>query len=141
MAELFSEKELAYLAALGLGRLATIGPDGRPHVVPVGYELVGQQIEIGGPNMAASRKYHNIKGDDRVAFVVDDLTPDDEREFRPGVGRGVEVLGRAVLTRADHRAGFFSPEKITIVAERVYSWHIDPQRPSISVLSDRGGRL
>jgi hypothetical protein len=34
----FSESELAYLAAgVGLGRLATVGSDGYPHVVPLGW--------------------------------------------------------------------------------------------------------
>ncbi|MFL5881601.1 MAG: pyridoxamine 5'-phosphate oxidase family protein, partial [Actinomycetota bacterium] len=31
----FTPPEIAYLTSQGLARLATVGPDGRPHVVPV----------------------------------------------------------------------------------------------------------
>jgi hypothetical protein len=34
---LFSEAELSYLAERRLGRLSTIGPDGQPRVVPLGW--------------------------------------------------------------------------------------------------------
>ncbi len=35
----FSQKETEYLRGQLLGRLATIGSDGAPHVVPVGFRL------------------------------------------------------------------------------------------------------
>lgn len=141
-AELFTEAERAYLSSMRLGRLATVDPEGRPHVVPVGYRLTEEgTFEIRGPRMADSRKWKNIENDDKVAFVVDDMTPPDEAVYRPGVGRGVEILGRAELS-ADGPAGELAgPETITVVPEKVLSWHIDPSRRAISVLSDRGGRL
>ncbi|TDD06146.1 hypothetical protein E1292_15850 [Nonomuraea deserti] len=52
----FSERELAYLRGERLlGRLATVGADGMPHVVPVGWSLdeTGTLVEIGGRNGAA----------------------------------------------------------------------------------------
>ncbi len=137
MAELFTEKELAYLAGQRLGRLATVDGEGRPHVVPVGYRLSeAGTIEIAGPNMAASKKFKNIAAEPRVAFVVDDLTPPDEPVYRPGVGRGVEVLGRASLC-----GGEGGRPTISISPEVVYSWHVDEARRPISVLADREGRL
>jgi hypothetical protein len=33
----FTQAEIEYLQSQRLGRLATAGPDGRPHVVPVGF--------------------------------------------------------------------------------------------------------
>ena len=33
----FTEKEIEYLRGQPLGRLATVGRDGSPHVVPVGF--------------------------------------------------------------------------------------------------------
>ena len=33
----FTPEELAYLAGQRLGRLATVGPDGAPHVMPVSF--------------------------------------------------------------------------------------------------------
>ena len=33
----FTDAEISYLKIQRLGRLATVGPDGQPHVVPVGF--------------------------------------------------------------------------------------------------------
>ena len=33
----FTGKELEYLAEQRLGRIATVGPDGQPHVVPTSF--------------------------------------------------------------------------------------------------------
>ena len=33
----FTEKEIEYLRGQRLGRMATVGRDGSPHVVPVGF--------------------------------------------------------------------------------------------------------
>jgi pyridoxamine 5'-phosphate oxidase family protein len=140
-------KESAYLAAHQLGRLATIGPDGSPHVVPVSYRFnPDATIDIGGPNLGTSQKYRNAQREPRVAFVVDDTTPDDEPIFRPKVGRGIHIRGRAEAL-ADHdppglaSPGLFSREIIRIHPEQVVSWHIDPSRPGLRILADRGGRL
>jgi pyridoxamine 5'-phosphate oxidase family protein len=90
----FSESELAYLAAgVGLGRLATVGSDGYPHVVPLGwgYNAELDTIDIGGRSAAefvATRKFRNVRANPRVAFVVDDVLP----PFQP---RAVEVRGDA----------------------------------------------
>ncbi|MGH8882369.1 MAG: pyridoxamine 5'-phosphate oxidase family protein, partial [Stackebrandtia sp.] len=35
----FAEEELAYLRSQGVGRLATVAPDGQPDVVPVAVEF------------------------------------------------------------------------------------------------------
>jgi len=35
----FTEKEIEYLRRQRLGRLATVGADGSPHIVPVGFRL------------------------------------------------------------------------------------------------------
>jgi pyridoxamine 5'-phosphate oxidase family protein len=140
-------KESAYLAAHQLGRLATIGADGSPHVVPVAFRFnPDAMIDIGGPNLGSSQKYRNVQRDPRVAFVVDDTTPDDEPEFRPGVGRGIHIRGRAeALTNQDPPGlatpGLFSREIIRIHPQQVVSWHVDPAGPGLRILRDRGGRL
>jgi pyridoxamine 5'-phosphate oxidase family protein len=99
-----------YLSAHQLGRLATIGADGNPHVIPVGYRFNSDAtIDIGGPRMGTSQKYRNVQRDPRVAFVVDDTTPGDELEFRPDVGRGVEVRGRAEALADQDPPGLATP--------------------------------
>ena len=48
----FSAGELAYLHGQRLGRLATVGPDGQPHVVPVGFRYNAEQDSIDIGNFA-----------------------------------------------------------------------------------------
>lgn len=44
----FSDQELAYLGSQALCRLATVGPDGQPDVVPVGFELAARRCTSAG---------------------------------------------------------------------------------------------
>ena len=90
----FSEKETEYLRGQRLGRLATIGSDGAPHVVPVGFRLGadGEAIEVGGHGMGASKKWRDLQTNPRIALVVDDL-----QSVNPWTPRGIEVRGRAEL--------------------------------------------
>jgi pyridoxamine 5'-phosphate oxidase family protein len=54
----FSAAEIAYLRSQQLGRLATVGPNAQPHVVPVGfrYNPLEDSIDIGGHGGFAKRK-------------------------------------------------------------------------------------
>jgi pyridoxamine 5'-phosphate oxidase family protein len=45
--------------------------------------------------MGSSQRYRNVQRDSRAAFVIDDTTPGEEADFKPGVGRGIELRGRA----------------------------------------------
>jgi pyridoxamine 5'-phosphate oxidase family protein len=61
-----------------LARIATVAPDGRPDVVPVGYEFDGTHIYVGGLDPAKTRRFRNVQaGDNKVALVVDDLVSAD----------------------------------------------------------------
>ena len=88
----FNGAELAYLAAQRLGRLATVQPDGTLQVSPVGfrYNSITGTIDIGGFNMAASRKFRNVAENGRAAFVVDDIASVD-----PWRVRCLEIRGDA----------------------------------------------
>lgn len=91
----FSANEIEYLNSQLLGRLATVGPGGRPHIVPVGVFLdrETQTIVIGGhagTNMAGSKKFRDAERHPDVAFAVDDLASVD-----PWTPRGIEIRGRA----------------------------------------------
>jgi pyridoxamine 5'-phosphate oxidase family protein len=142
---IFTEKEREYLSAHQLGRLATIGPDDGPDVVPVGYRFNPDgTIDIGGPRLSTSRKFHNVEARPRAAFVVDDTVPEEPAPFRAGVGRGIEVRGKAE-TLVDVEppglgGGIFSHEVIRIHPDQVVSWHIDPSRPDLSVLKGNAER-
>ena len=78
-----------------LGRFATVGPDGRLRVMPVGvfYDPETQTIVIGGhagSDMAVSKKFRDARSRPDVAFVVDDLVSVD-----PWTARFIEIRGRA----------------------------------------------
>jgi pyridoxamine 5'-phosphate oxidase family protein len=132
---IYTDRERAYLAGQSLGRLATIAPDGAVQVRPVGFRLNDDgTIDIGGPNLSASQKYRNVQNNPVVAFVVDDMTPDEPGAVRPGWGRGVEIRGRAETLTVEEpplAPGFFSNEVIRIHPRRVNSWHIDPDHPDL----------
>ena len=120
---LFSEKETEYLHVQRLGRLATIGNDGAPHVVPVGFRLGadGEAIEVGGHGMGASKKWRDLQANPRIALVVDDL-----RSINPWTPRGIEVRGRAeALTEPD--------VVIRVHPERVISWGLVGERDARTV--------
>jgi pyridoxamine 5'-phosphate oxidase family protein len=99
----FTETEVAYLATQQLGRLATVQPDGTLQVNPVGftYDPASEVIDIRGYNMGASRKFRNVAGDGRVAFVVDDIPSAD-----PWRVRCLEVRAHAeAIATADSNGG------------------------------------
>ena len=118
----FTEKELAYLRdGANLGRLATIGPDGMPHVVPVGwrYNPDLDTIDIGGRDpdeFVGTRKFRDVRADPRVGFVVDDVLP----PWRP---RCVTLRGSAQAVDERHPDGSRTT-LIRITPTKVTSWGV-----------------
>lgn len=88
----FTEKESRYLCLGGLGRLATTGPDGTPHVVPVAYEFDGHYLYFSGRNLERSLKFRNLMRNSKVALVVDDVVSVSPWRVRGLVVRGVAEL-------------------------------------------------
>jgi pyridoxamine 5'-phosphate oxidase family protein len=126
----FTEGEIAYLQQQRLGRLATVGSDGMPHVVPIGFhlDLDSDTIQIGGlEDTSATKKWHDLSVNPQVAFVVDDIVALD-----PPTPRGIEIRGHAeILTEGGEGLGEkiwgfrFAPAWIRIEPERIVSWGID----------------
>jgi pyridoxamine 5'-phosphate oxidase family protein len=120
----FTRTELDFLdsaeftngAAPRLARIATVGKDGTPHVVPVGfrYDPEHDAIEITGYTMAGSKKYRDVQRSGRAAVVVDDLASLDP--WRP---RGIEVRGSAEAIDGDRPV-------IRIHPERIVPWGLGP---------------
>ncbi len=84
----FTPAEIAYLQSQRLGRLATVDAKGDLHVVPVGFQYNSETdtIDIGGHNIAPTKKYRDAVRHGRAAFVVDDVLP-------PWQPRMVEIRG------------------------------------------------
>ncbi len=109
----FHHAELEYLTGEGrLARLATIGVDGTPHVVPTGftYNAALGVIEMGGHALERTKKFRDVQRSGRAALVVDDVLP----PWRP---RGVEVRGRAEVMPG--------PNARIRLPERVVSWGLE----------------
>jgi pyridoxamine 5'-phosphate oxidase family protein len=123
---MFTEKEIEYLTGQRLGRLATVTPSGRAHVVPTGFRLNEERtaIEIGGHNLASRRPLYlrNIEANPWVAYVVDDLA-----SVNPWTPRGVTIRGRAEIhAQGGERLGpGFDAMVITISPTSITSWGID----------------
>lgn len=121
---MFTPEEIDYLQNQMLGRLATVGADGQPHVVPVGFRYNAEMdtIEIGGHGGFSQRKkYQDVQQNPRVAFVVDDVP-----SINPWKARGIEIRGKAEILRTggtDIRPGF-DPEMFRIIPEHTASWGI-----------------
>ena len=123
----FSDDERAYLASgVLLGRLATVGPDGAPHVVPTGFRYNRQldTIDVGGHDFATRKKYRDVLGNPKVAFVVDDIA-----SRTPWRVRGIEIRGEAeVLDSGGSELGRgFDPQMFRITPRRIVSWGLGEQ--------------
>jgi len=120
----FREAELRYLAGgRQLGRLATVGSDGTPHVVPVAwiYNAARDTIDIGGYELELTKKFRDVLRSGRAAIVIDDLG--DTGEWHP---RGIEIRGRG-------EAIALPTPLIRVHPERIVSWGIEPGRSARTV--------
>jgi len=120
----FTEAELSYIAGeRRLGRIATVGEDGTPHVVPVGlsHNEAEDTIDVRGRELDRTKKFRDVARSGRAAIVADDLASTDP--WRP---RGIEVRGRA--------EAISEPEAlIRIHPERIVSWGLEERRNARSV--------
>lgn len=119
----FTPAELDYLTVQRLGRLATVQPNGTLQVSPVGfrYNPRTMTIDIGGYNMAASRKFRNVADNGRVAFVVDDVP-----SIQPFRVRCLEIRGHAeAIDAASDAPTELGGAIIRIHPERIISFGID----------------
>ena len=125
----FRDSELAYLAGgRQLGRLATVGADGTPHVVPVAwiYNAVRDTIDIGGSDLAETKKFRDVARSGRVAIVIDDLERED-----PWTPRGIEVRGRG-------EAIAMPTPLLRIHPERIVSWGLETRSSARTVAPRQG---
>jgi pyridoxamine 5'-phosphate oxidase family protein len=130
-ASVFTGAELEYLRSgeRRLARVATVGADGMPHVVPTGwtYNADLDTVDLGGMDLTRTKKYRDVVRNPAVAIVVDDVLP----PWRP---RGIEIRGLA--------EAIDDPEPvIRIRPQRIVSWGLgDDARSGRDVGATRGGR-
>jgi len=129
----FTNKEIDYLLQQRLGRLATVDAEGNPHVVPVGFRYNSETdtVDIGGHNIAQSKKWRDTGRHPRVAFVVDDVLP-------PWQPRSIEIQADVELLESggEQFGHGFSPQVMRLHPVKIIAWGIDAQRQS-RVLKNR----
>ena len=134
----FTSAEIAYLRGQCLGRLATVGPDGQPHVVPVTFRYNPDldTIDVGGHGFAGSKKYRDARRNPRVAFVVDDVP-----STNPWRARGIEVRGEAkvLATGGKEIMAGFADEMLRIRPRRIVGWGIEGDDPFAANARDAVG--
>jgi pyridoxamine 5'-phosphate oxidase family protein len=117
----FTEEELAYLRSQPLARVATVGGDGQPDVVPLAFEFDGTYFWVGGSgsSVAATRKFRNVlAGHRKVALVVDDMV-----SFDPFIARSIRVYG--VADDPVERVGMVGPGLYIRITPAVsWSWNM-----------------
>ena len=128
----FTDEEREYLSSgVRLGRLATVGSDGTPHVVPTAFRYNPDQdsIDIGGHDFAKRKKFRDVLKNPKVAFVVDDIA-----SLNPWRVRGIEIRGEAEVldTGGTELMQGFDPEMFRITPKRIVSWGLEEQ------MSDNG---
>jgi pyridoxamine 5'-phosphate oxidase family protein len=121
---IFTPAQIHYLQSQRLGRIATVGPDNQPHVVPVGFKYNPEHdsIDIGGHDFAKRKKFRDVRKNPKVAFVVDDVL-----SVTPWRVRGLEIRGEAEIleTGGQDVMPFFDPEMFRIRPVRVVSWGLE----------------
>jgi pyridoxamine 5'-phosphate oxidase family protein len=96
----FTAAELDFLRSQRLARLATVGPSGWPHVVPVMYAMNDDgslDFDVDGV------KLRNLQAKPRAAMVVDAMGPK----------RGIAMQGHVEL---------IAPERARLHPARKFAW-------------------
>ena len=112
----FQQHELVFLeGGRKLARIATVGRDGTPHVVPVGwsYNRETDTIDVAGRDFENTKKYRDVARNGRAAIVIDEVLP----PWRP---RGIEVRGVAEAIAGP-------PAMVRIHPDRVRSWGLESE--------------
>jgi pyridoxamine 5'-phosphate oxidase family protein len=97
---IFTPTEVEFLRSQRIARVATVGPTGWPHVVPVMYSFTDDgalEFDVDGV------KLRNLQAEPRAAMVVDAMGPK----------RGVSMQGRAEL---------IAPERARVTPDHKFSW-------------------
>ena len=115
--------QIEYLAGQLLGRLATVGADQKPHVVPTSFRYNPDlgTIDVGGAHVATTKKYRDVQANGWAAIVVDDLVSTD-----PFTPRMLEIRGRAeaMPTGGQGLGPGFGDAFIRIYPEKINSYGI-----------------
>lgn len=116
--------QIEYLGTQRLGRIATAGADGKPHVVPTSFRYNRElgTLDVGGLRVATTKKYRDVGANPWAALVVDDLVSTD-----PWTPRMLEIRGRAeaIASGGTNLGPGFGDAFIRIYPDKVNSFGIE----------------
>ena len=119
----FTNLEIEYMAGKRLGRIATVGADGQPHVVPTSfrYNAGEDAIDVGGMRMSQTKKTRDVRRTGRASIVIDDVLP-------PWQPRMIEVRGTAEVVATGGKAfgDNFEDTIVRIRPARIIAFGVDP---------------
>ena len=123
----FTDAEIEYLSGQRRGYLATVGPDGQPHIVPLTFRFNQDEdaIDIGGVGFGDSKKWRDARRNHRVTFLVEDVVAGPPRR-----AHAIEVRGEAELHETggdaiNPRFSDFAPQFIRLRPRRIVAWGLD----------------
>ncbi|HUZ53032.1 MAG TPA: PPOX class F420-dependent oxidoreductase [Streptosporangiaceae bacterium] len=118
----FTVNELEYLAQQRLGRIATVGGLGQPHVVPTSfrYNPEHDSIDVGGLRMSQTKKLRDVQRTGLASIVIDDVLP-------PWQPRMIEIRGSAAVVSEGGKAinERFEDTIVRIQPTRIISFGVD----------------
>lgn len=120
----FTSAEVEYLTSTTLGRMATVGKDGRPHMAPVTfvYNPDEDTIDLGGIDFAKTKKWRDVQHNRNVTFLVDDFTGQSARAIEVrGDAEAHEAGGSSINPRFPH----FVEQFIRLRPRYVVAWGLD----------------
>jgi pyridoxamine 5'-phosphate oxidase family protein len=131
----FTDKELEKLRGGMLARIATVGADGQPHLVPLTYTLneAEDAVDVGGFGFGSSKKWRDAQRDTRVTFLLD--------ESAGGSAYGIELRCVAEVHATggetiNPRFPGFDPQFLRLRPHRIVSWGVEV--PSSESTAARG---
>ncbi len=126
----FKPREIEFLKAADLARLATIQPDGTLQNSPVGFtynEDLGT-LDIHGYRMSKSHKFRNVASNNAVALVIDDIVSRDPWRVRCLEIRGTAEQAESGEPRTEPNDEGIDTAIIRITPRRIISFGIDDTR-------------
>jgi pyridoxamine 5'-phosphate oxidase family protein len=120
----FTPREIDYLKSKTMGRLATVGRDGQPHLVPLTFQFNEQEdaIDIGGVDFPATKKWRNMRANRRATFLVDDASPEGAHAIEI---RGTVETHSSGGDAINPRFPNFKPEFVRLRPGYIVSWSIE----------------
>jgi pyridoxamine 5'-phosphate oxidase family protein len=132
---MFTDKELEKLRVGRLARIATVGADGQPHLVPLTYTLneAEDAVDVGGFGFGSSKKWRDAVRNQKITFLLD--------ESAGGSAYGIELRCVAEVHETggetiNPRFPGFDPQFLRLRPHRIVSWGVEV--PSSESTAARG---